>query len=138
MTQQYSKPIPVPQQDNDFYWEKAKEHEFWLRKCNDCQDIYFYPRDICPNCFSRNVTWVQSSGKGTLYAFAIVHRAPLPAFGDDVPFVIAMVQMEGSARVPSNLVGVEPDPEKIKIGMPVEVTFEDITDTISLPKFKPA
>ena len=136
--QKYNKPTPVPQQENDFYWEKAKQHELWLRKCNDCQDIYFYPRDICPNCHSRNVTWVQSSGKGTLYTFAIVHRAPHPGFRDDVPFVVAMVELEGSSRIPTNLVEVEPDPEKIKIGMPVQVTFEDITDTISLPKFKPA
>ena len=136
--QQYNKPVPTPQPESEFYWEKAKGHQLWLRKCNDCQNAYFYPRDICPKCFSRNTTWVQSSGKGTLYTFAIVHRAPSPAFRDDAPYVVAMVDLEEGARMPTNLVGVEPDPSKIKVGMPVEVTFEDITETISLPKFKPA
>jgi uncharacterized OB-fold protein len=139
MTQQpYTKPIPVPQGESDFYWEKAKAHELWLRHCDDCNKAYFYPRDICPMCFSRNTSWVQASGKGTLHTFAIVHRAPTPAFRDDAPFVVAMVDLEEGPRMPTNLVGVEPDPANIKVGMAVEVVFEDITDEIALPKFKPA
>jgi uncharacterized OB-fold protein len=139
MTEQaYSKPIPVPQGESDYYWEKAKAHELWLRKCDVCNQAYFYPRDICPLCFSRNTSWIQASGKGTLHTFAIVHRAPTPAFRDDAPFVVAMVDLEEGPRMPTNLIGVEPDPAVIKVGMAVEVVFEDITDEISLPKFKPA
>src|SRR2546422_2063984 len=96
------KPLPAPQPESDFYWEKARAHELWLRHCNDCNSTYFYPRDICPDCFSRNTTWVQSSGEGSLYSFAIVHRAPTPAFGDIVPFVVAFVEVEGGARIPTN------------------------------------
>ncbi|SVB39977.1 uncharacterized protein METZ01_LOCUS192831 [marine metagenome] len=139
MTQQpYTKPVPVPQGESDYYWEKAKAHELWLRNCGDCDQAYFYPRDICPHCFSRNTSWIQASGKGTLHTFAIVHRAPTPAFRDDAPFVVAMVDLEEGVRMPTNLVEVEPDPANITIGMEVEVVFEDITDEISLPKFKPA
>ena len=139
MTQQpYTKPVPVPQGESDYYWEKAKAHELWLRNCGDCNQAYFYPRDICPHCFSRNTSWIQASGKGTLHTFAIVHRAPTPAFRDDAPFVVAMVDLEEGVRMPTNLVEVEPDPANITIGMAVEVIFEDITDEIALPKFKPA
>ena len=139
MTEQaYSKPIPIPQGESDYYWEKAKAHELWLRHCDDCNKAYFYPRDICPMCFSRNTSWIQASGKGTLHTFAIVHRAPTPAFRDDAPFVVAMVDLEEGARMPTNLIEVEPDPATIKVGMAVEVVFEDITDEIALPKFKPA
>ena len=139
MTEQaYNKPIPVPQGESDYYWEKAKAHELWLRKCDVCNQTYFYPRDICPLCFSRNTSWIQASGKGTLHTFAIVHRAPTPAFRDDAPFVVAMVDLEEGPRMPTNLIEVEPDPAVIKVGMAVEVVFEDITDEISLPKFKPA
>ncbi len=138
MTEQaYSKPIPVPQGESDYYWEKAKAHELWLRKCDDCNQAYFYPRDICPMCFSRNTSWIQASGKGTLHTFAIVHRAPTLAFRDDAPFVVAMVDLEEGPRMPTNLIDVEPNPANITIGMPVEVVFEDITDEITLPKFKP-
>ena len=105
MTQQpYTKPVPVPQGESDYYWEKAKAHELWLRNCGDCNQAYFYPRDICPHCFSRNTSWIQASGKGTLHTFAIVHRAPTPAFRDDAPFVVAMVDLEEGARMPTNLV----------------------------------
>lgn len=136
--QPYMKPIPVPQGESDYYWEKAKAHELWLRHCGDCNQVYFYPRDICPICFSRNTSWIQASGKGTLHTFAIVHRAPTPAFRDDVPFIVAMVDLEEGARLPTNLVEVEPDPKNITIGMAVEVMFEDISDEIALPKFKPS
>ncbi len=140
MTQQAPPPItpPVPQPESDFYWEKCRQHELWLRHCKDCDQAFFYPRDLCPENLCRDTDWIQSSGKGTLYAFAIVHRGPIPAFRDKVPYVTAMVELEEGARMPTNLVEVEPDPAKIKIGMAVEVVFDDLNDTISLPKFRPA
>ena len=135
--EQYNKPLPAPQPESDFYWEKAREHQLWLRKCNDCLKAYFYPRDICPGCFSRNVTWIQSSGGGILHAFAIAYRAPSAAFKDDVPYVAAMVELEEGPRMPTRLIDIDPDPSVIKIGMPVTVVFEDITDKFALPKFRP-
>ena len=139
MTQQ-SPPIPppVPQPESDFYWEKCKAHELWLRHCRACDQAYFYPRDICPECFSRDTDWIQSSGRGVLHTFCIVHRGPTPAFRDKVPYVVAIVELDSGARMPTNLVEVEADPEHVKIGMAVEVTFEDLDDNISLPMFRPA
>ena len=134
----YQGPLPVKQPESDFYWEKAQAHELWLRRCNACEHAYFYPRDFCPDCGSRDVSWVRASGRGTLHTFAIVHRAPVPAFRDRVPFVVAMVDLEEGGRIPTNLVDVEPDPEHIKVGMAVEVAFLDLTDEISLPVFRPA
>ena len=138
MTTGYNKPIPVPQVESDFYWEKCKEHELWLRYDNDAQQAYFYPRDISPITFSRNTSWIQASGKATLYTYAIVHRAPHPGFVGDVPFVTAMVELEEGPIMPTNIVMDDPTPEKLQIGMALEVVFEDITDDISLPKFQPA
>jgi uncharacterized OB-fold protein len=129
-------PMPVPQPETEFYWQKARAHELWLMRCDDCGTAYFYPRSICPVCFSRNTGWFKASGRGTLYAFSIVHRAPRPGF--QVPYVAAMVELEEGAHMPTNLVDVEPDPSAIHIGMPVEVVFEDLTDEIALPKFRPA
>ena len=139
MAETYSKPVPRPQPESDLYWEKAKQRELWLRKCNSCGQAYFYPRDISPCCFSRDTGWIQASGRATLYTFGIVHRAPHPGFAGDVPFVTAIVELEEGPRMPTNIVGIEePTPEKLQIGMPLEVTFEDITDEIALPKFRPA
>ena len=131
-------PLPVPQPETDFYWERARAHELWLMHCDDCEQAYFYPRPICPRCFSRNTRWVRSSGHGTLHAFAIVHRPPTPAFQDRVPYVAALIELEGGARLPSTLVEVAPDPAVIRIGMPVEVVFDDISDAFTLPRFRPS
>ena len=138
MTTGYNKPIPVPQVESDFYWEKCKEHELWLRYDNDAQQAYFYPRDISPITFSRNTTWVKASGKATLFTYAIVHRPFHPGFVGDLPLVTALVELEEGPIMPTNIVMDDPTPEKLQIGMSLEVVFEDITDTISLPKFKPA
>ena len=129
---------PVPQPESDFYWEKCKAHELWLRHCRACDQTYFYPRDICPGCFSRDTDWVQSNGRGTVHTFCIVHRGPTPAFAAKVPYVPAIVELEGGARMPANLVEVEADPAVIKCGMSVEVVFEDLDENISLPMFRPA
>ena len=139
MTQEYKKPIPRPQPESDFYWQKAKERELWLRQCNACGEAYFFPRDISPCCFSKDTSWIRASGKATLFTYSISHRAPHPGFADDLPFVPAIVELEEGPRMATNVVGIEePTPEKLEIGMPLEVTFEDISDTIALPKFRPA
>ena len=137
MTQAYKKPIPTPQGESDQYWQKAKEGELWLRKCNACGEAYFYPRDISPCCFSRDTTWIKASGKATLFTYGIVERAPHPGFVEDVPFVTAIVELEEGPTMPTNIVMEDPTPEKLRVGMPLEAVFEEITDTISLPKFKP-
>jgi uncharacterized OB-fold protein len=137
-TQPYRKPLPVSQPEYDFYWEKTKAHELWIMRCDDCNKAYFYPRPICPMCFSRNTRWMRSSGKGTLHAFAIVYIAPTPAFAEGLPLVTAVVELEDGARFPTNLVEVEPDQAHIKVGMPVEVVYDDVTEKVTLPKFRPA
>ena len=136
--QQQPIPAPSPQPESDFYWEKCKAGELWLRHCKACDSAYFYPRDICPECFSRDTDWVHSSGKGTVHTFAIVHRGPTPPFRDRAPYVPVIVELAEGARMPSNLVECEPDPETIKVGMAVEVVFEALNDTITLPYFRPA
>ncbi len=138
MTTGYNKPVPAPQVESDIYWQGAKNHELWLRNCNDCGNAYFYPRDISPCCFSRNTGWRQASGNATLFTYAIVHRAPHMGFVGDVPFVTALVELEEGPIMPTNIVMDDPTPENLQIGMPLEVIFEDITDDIALPKFKPA
>ncbi len=138
MTTAYNKPIPRPQGESDVYWQKAREHELWLRRCDECGHAYFYPRDISPCCFSKNTSWMKASGKASLYTYAIVHRSPHPGYADDVPFVTAIVELEEGPHMPTNIVGIDdPAPEMLSIGMPLEVTFENITDTVTLPKFRP-
>lgn len=144
MTQQRvaSKPLPSPTPETQPYWDACKKHELWVRSCNDCPKRYFYPRDICPECFSRNTEWIRCSGRGTLHTFGIVVRPPHRGWAEDVPFVVAMVDLEEGCRMPTNLVEVDADPadpaRSIRIGMAVELVWEDRTEDISLPMFRPA
>ena len=83
---------------------------------------------------SSDLEWHEASGKGTVYSFSVNHRAPHPGFADEIPFVLAIVELEEGPRMMTNI--VECNPDSVKIGMAVEVTFEDVTEEVTLPKFK--
>ncbi|MDD5095680.1 MAG: Zn-ribbon domain-containing OB-fold protein [Dehalococcoidia bacterium] len=131
----YKKPLPAIHEETRPFWEKAKKHELWLQKCRDCGKFRFYPRSICPNCFSYNTEWSRVSGRGKIYSFTVSNRPPLQAFQKDVPYCLALVDLEEGVRMMTNI--VECQWEDLKIDMPVEVVFEDVTPLISLPKFRP-
>jgi len=84
---------------------------------------------------SDRVEWVKASGRGTVLSFTIVYRPVTRAFAIDVPYVVALITLDEGPQLMSNVVGCPP--EQVRIGMPVEVTFEDWTEEISVPKFRP-
>ena len=127
---------PIPQPESDKYWEGANEGKLLLQKFGD--HIQFYPRAVSTKDGSRDVEWIEASGKATLFTYGIVQRAPHPGFVDDVPFVTAVVELEEGPKMATNIVIEDPTPENLQIGMALEVVFEDITDELALPKFKPA
>ena len=132
----YLKPIPVPTPETQFFWDKCKKHELWLQRCESCQHVFFYSRFHCPQCLSEDVPFFEASGKGTLWTYMINHR-PVPGVEEDVPYAIAVVQLEEGPRMMSNIVGVENTPENLVLDMQLEVVFEDATEEITIPKFKP-
>jgi uncharacterized OB-fold protein len=92
-------------------------------KCKTCGSVFLGERQHCSKCGARDsMEATQLSTKGTLYVFSIVHRS-FP--GVEVPYVSAVVDLEGGGTIKGNLINVEPTPEKIKLGMPVEVVFKD-------------
>jgi uncharacterized OB-fold protein len=133
------RPLPTPiTPEARPYWEGLKEHKLMLPKCDDCGKAHFYPRVICPHCHSRNISWMQASGKGKLYSFEIAYRSLNRAFKVELPVVLAMVELEEGPRLMSNLINIEPDPAVIKCDMPVEVVFEKLTDDCTISLFQPA
>ena len=130
------KPKPVVNPWAKPFWDAAREGRLVYQRCKDCGTNIFYPRIACTNCFSDNLEWVQSSGKGTIYSYTVVESNCPSAFVGDLPFVIAIVKLqEKGVQMLSNIVGC--DPKEVRCDMPVEVLFEKLTDDISLPKFKP-
>jgi uncharacterized OB-fold protein len=126
----------MPSPETERYWQGCKKHELWIPYCKSCDSFFFYPRPFCPKCFGWDVEWRRASGRGTLYTYAIQYRPQAPGF--EPPYVTAIVQLEEGPRMMTNLVDVEPDPDQITCDMPLEVTFQDINDEITLPYWKPA
>ena len=133
----YPGPIPVPTPETRPYWEAARRHELVVQRCRSCSQHFFYPRAACPHCLSGDLEWRRVSGRGTLHTFTVAHRGQ-KNFPLGSPYVIAIVELAEGPRLMTNLVGVEPDPARLTIGMPVEVVFEDVSPAIALPRFRPA
>lgn len=127
--------IPTPTPETAHFWEGTKAGELRLQRCVDTGTAYFPPRPFCPATGSRNVEVFVASGRATLHSYIINHmKAP----GFTPPFVVAIVKLEEGPTMMSNIVGVEPTHEALKLDMPLEVTFEHLSDEIALPQFKPA
>ncbi len=130
------KPLPAPTPETEPYWEGARAHELRIQFCTECNEYFFYPRIFCPKCLSDAVEWRKVSGKGTLVTYVLSAR-PAPGFEDELPYAVAIVKLDEGPHMMTNIVGTEIKPENLPAGMAVEVDFEDINETISLPKFKP-
>jgi uncharacterized OB-fold protein len=134
----YKKPLPVPDPVTQLYWDSLKAHAVRLQICGSCRQFIFYPRAFCPSCGSDDLNWEAISGKGVVHAFAIPHRHPNREFTANGPYVVALIELEEGARLLSNLVEVEPTPEAVRVGMAVEIVYDDVTEEVTLPKFRPA
>lgn len=133
---EYKKPLPRPTAASLPFWEAAKRHELQIQCCSSCGALIFYPREACPECLSSDLTWVKVSGKGTVYSYTIAQAPTHPAFAEDVPYVVAIVELAEGPHLTTNIVGCKP--EAVKIGMPVVATFEAVTPEMTLVKFRPA
>src|SRR3974390_979732 len=118
------------------FWESVRSHELRLQRCADCGRYRFIPMELCPSCHSAAASWSAVSGRGTVYTYTVVHRAPTPAYQAEAPYVIAQVELEEGPRITSTLVGTAP--EAGAVGMPVEVVFEDVDPDLTLYRFRPA
>ena len=133
---EYKKPIPAITPEMRPFFEAAKRRELVVQRCVDCGAHRFPAREICSICLSRQVQWVAVSGAGEVFSYNVMHQVYHPGFADAVPYAVVVVKLADGVKLTSNLVGVPP--QAIRIGMPVRVVFEDISDEVTLPKFVPA
>jgi len=117
------------------FWQAAAEHRLVVQRCTACGATRLPPAPVCATCRSDASDWQEVSGRGEVYTYTAVHR-PI-AGGQTLPFVVAVIALEGSGglRMISNLVGVEP--EDVAIGMPVELVWEDMSADLAIPRFRP-
>lgn len=133
---EYEKPIPHPTPLTQPFWDGVRAHKLLVQKCNSCGKLRHLPKPLCANCLSQDFTWAEMSGRGQVYTYTIMHRAPAPSFNGELPYVVALVELEEGPRMITNI--RECPPEQVRVGMPVKVVYEDINAEAALFKFAPA
>lgn len=116
------------------FWDGCARGELLLQACQSCQAVWHPPSPLCPRCYSTDYAWTPVSGRGTIYTYSVVHRAFRPVWEPHLPYVVAIVELAEGPHMLSNLIGVAPD--EVRIGMQVAVTFQPVSDTISVPLFE--
>ena len=131
-----SRPVPFPDLETRPYWEAARAHRLELPKCGQCGRFRFPPKPRCSDCLSKDSRWVEVSGRGTVYTYCVMHDTLVPGIAP--PYVVAVVELEEQPglRLVANILGAAPG--DVRIGMAVEVEFQDLNGEIALPQFHPA
>jgi uncharacterized OB-fold protein len=125
-------PFPKPDDVTQPFWDGIAAGRLRLQRCRDCGRHVFYPRAVCPHCTTGELEWVDATGRGSVYSFTVVHRAP-PGFADDAPYAVALVDLEEGVRLMTRLVDAAPD--EVEVGLAVEVTIQGEP---ALPYFRPS
>jgi uncharacterized OB-fold protein len=126
------KPQPKPSPESAPFWEGAKAHKLLLPRCKSCGRFWFPPSRRCVHCLSSDFNWVESVGLGRIYSFVVFHRVYHPAFESDVPYTVAIVELDEGPRLLANIVGAPSD--DIRCDILVRVVFEDRGDQ-TIPQF---
>jgi uncharacterized OB-fold protein len=132
----FDKPLPTPTPTSAPFWNGLKEGVVKLQKCSDCGAWVFYPRSRCSGCLSDSLEWREVSGNGTLYTYTIARQPTSPHFADEVPQLLAVVELEEGVRLTTTLVNVaEAD---IRVGMRLRPYFDLVADDVTLLRYQPA
>jgi len=131
----YRKPLPRVDEESRGWWEALQRHELYVQRCRACGTTRLPPRAVCPACLSSEVEWVRATGRGTIYSFTVTHQNQAPGFREELPYVLAIVELAEGPRIMTNIVGCAPT--DVRIGAAVEVVFDDVTPEVTLAKFHP-
>lgn len=120
------RPLPVPNADTAAFWDGCARGVLRIQRCGDCGGAQFPPRPFCGTCRSAALRWEPASGRATVASFSVVHRAPVPAFRDAVPYVLALVDLAEGPRMMTNV--VDCDPDAVRIGQAVRFVFRPVAE----------
>ena len=135
-------PKPLPDRtdpDNGPFWDGTDAGKLMVKKCNACGKHHCPPRVGCPHCGSGDLDWTEAAPRGTIFSWTVVHRAQTPGFGDEVPYAVLLVELDGlpGCRMIGNLANAGLD--AIAAGLPVEAVFTPSEDgSVTLVNWQPA
>jgi len=127
-------PAPPVNIETEPFWAATTEGRLLLLRCDDCSAVIWYPRSICPNCRSSATSWIEASGRGTIYSYTVVRRGQ-GRWREAAPYVVAYVELEEGPRLLTNV--VDCDPDGVGIDMAVRVRFDPTGEGPCLPRFVP-
>ncbi len=138
MTPIADKPLPALTEVTRPFWTAAKNGKLVLQKCGQCGTFNFHPKPWCIECGSRELVWTDAQPHGTVYSFTISRGVAMnfPGWEKDLPVLLCLIDLDDGARMYAQVTDCRP--EDLKVGMRVEVYFEDISDEAGIPKFRPA
>ena len=120
--------VPVRTPETNVFWDAANEESLLYTKCSDCTKPHYYPRKVCPFCFSTDVTFVKASGRANIYAFSLFNKGR-------PPYISAWVMLEEGVAIITNIIDCESD--LLKIGTPIKVVFSSVEGGQKIPVFTP-
>ena len=138
VTSEYNKPLVTqPTYNSRHWWESTHDHRLLYRRCRVCNRAVFPPRDSCPggDCLDfGTLEWAESRGAGCIFSFTTARQPADNRFAADVPYTLALIELDEGFRIFSNITNRAVD--EVRIGQRVEVDWEDVTAEVSLPKFR--
>jgi uncharacterized OB-fold protein len=127
--------LPQPTPESQPFWDACVRRQLTVQRCNACRRLWFPPSNRCQHCWSEDIVWTPVSGHANLYSFTVYRRAYAPELADQLPYVVAVVQLDEGPRLITNI--VDADPADVRVGMPLEVVFDDIAEGVTLHAFRP-
>jgi uncharacterized protein len=118
------------------YWNAAREGRLVVQECRSCGQLTHPPLPACPGCHAAEPGWREVSGAGTVYTYTVVRHSTHFAFADQIPYVLALVELAEGPRLITGITGCPPD--EVRVGMPVHVVFREVAEGTTLPYFEPA
>jgi uncharacterized protein len=130
------RPVPAVTPEMAPFWEAARRRQLVVQRCTSCGTLRFPAREACSRCLSRQSEWTPVAGTGEVFSKAIMHQANHPAFAAVAPYAVVVVQLAEGVRMMSNVVDCAVG--DVRIGMSVEVVFQELDGDVTLPLFRPA
>lgn len=130
----WNKPLPQPTLISAPFWDGLKAHTVRLQQCEHGHWLFF-PRTHCPTCGSRQLAWHTVSGEGTLYSFTVARVPTLPEFSDEMPQLLAVVELDQGVHLNTTLVGTKP--EDLRVGQRLRPVFDERPGNTTLLRYTP-
>ena len=130
------KPLPAPDADTIVFWRGLHDGKLLLQHCIRCGHVQYYQQATCRGCGCEQLEHRPASGRGKVHSFSVVHRAPGPTFKADVPYAVLLVELAEGPRMISTFTGGRT--EEVTFDMDVELVFDEVSEEITLPRFRKA